>query len=241
MAGVGIGLATGRPGAGGGGGVPSLLTDLIEYWPLADLVGAHAGRVLTNNGSVTFGAGLIDQCASFDGSTQYLDMTAPSSLQTGNIDYTVACWVNLNAGGISGNSCLVAQGQYAFELWYDAGWDTFSFTQWRADGGDSVSAGSGSYRLEPGTAGTWYHIAGWFTASDGKAHMRVNAGTERVSGAAAFTPSASSSNFAIGRRPDGAHMANGYVSDVAFWKRALTSDEIVSLYNAGAGLAYPFA
>ena len=74
-----------RGASTGGGGVPSFLTDLIEYWPLADLVGEHAGRVLTNNGSVTFGAGHIDQCAAFSGSN-YLDMAAPASLQTGDID-----------------------------------------------------------------------------------------------------------------------------------------------------------
>ncbi|MCB0245749.1 MAG: LamG domain-containing protein [Anaerolineae bacterium] len=237
--GVGIGLATGRPGAStGGGGVPSFLTDLIEYWPLADLVGEHAGRVLTNNGSVTFGAGHIDQCAAFSGSN-YLDMAAPASLQTGDIDYTLAAWVKLNS--VVANSAIISQGQCSSELWYDGGWDTFSFTQWRVDGGDSISAGSGSYRLEPASTGTWYHVVGWYTASDGKAHLRVNAGTERISSAAGFTPAVSSSNFAIGRRPDGAHNMDGYISDAAFWKRALTSAEIVDLYAAGTGLAYPFA
>lgn len=240
MAGVGIGLATGRPGAGGGGGVPALLTDLIEYWPLADEIGAHAGRVLTNNGSVTFGAGHIDQCAAFSGSN-YLAMAAPASLQTGDIDYTLAAWVKISASAISGDNCAVAQGQYSSELMWAGGWNTASFRQFRVDGGDFVGIGWGSYSLEPMSSDTWYHLVGWYTASDAKVHLRVNAGTERVSGAAAFTPAVSASNFTIGRRTDGAYSLTGYISDVGFWKRALTSDEIVDLYNAGTGLAYPFA
>lgn len=239
---VGIGLATGSIGSGSAVAiVTGLMTDLIEYWPLADLVGANAGRVLTNNGGVTFTTGHIDQCASFDGATQYLDIAAPVSLQVDNQDFTVSCWMKINSSGIGSDCIGVAQGNQGWHISWRGSWDTWSFKVWKTDGTTSIAIGEGSLSLEPATSDTWYYVVGWYTASDKKVHLRVNAGTEHVSDAAAFTPSADGSNFTIGRRPDSAYPMDGYISDVAFWKRALTSDEIVALYAAGAGLAYPFA
>lgn len=49
------------------------------------------------------------------------------------------------------------------------------------------------------------------------------------------------STFTIGGAFEGAnrHM-NGDIDEIGIWSRIITSGEVTSLYNSGAGLAYPF-
>lgn len=50
-----------------------------------------------------------------------------------------------------------------------------------------------------------------------------------------------SATEAIGSRPNGSLCWDGLIDEVGLWGRALTSGERTTLYNAGAGLAYPFS
>jgi len=54
----------------------------------------------------------------------------------------------------------------------------------------------------------------------------------------------SAGNFTLGAiysggTPEG--FFDGMIDEVGVWSRLLTSDEVTTLYNAGAGLSYPFS
>ena len=42
--------------------------------------------------------------------------------------------------------------------------------------------------------------------------------------------------FGVSRLP-----YNGLIDEVGFWHKVLSQSEVTSLYNSGAGLAYPFS
>ena len=49
-----------------------------------------------------------------------------------------------------------------------------------------------------------------------------------------------SASLRIGHRQDHYNVFDGIIDELGIWNRALSADEVVWLYSAGAGLAYPF-
>src|SRR5690606_32279050 len=94
------------------------------------------------------------------------------------------------------------------------------------------------------STGQWHFIVGWFDAAAGRAFVEVDDnGTVGQSSAGNTLQAASTAAFQIGARQYVGSRApwNGRIQRVGFWKRVLTDDERTALYNAGAGLDYPFS
>jgi hypothetical protein len=93
-------------------------------------------------------------------------------------------------------------------------------------------------------ASVWYHVVVTFDRS-GNALMYVNGvlqtDTENIS-AGISTSIVNTNNFNIGQIGSAlsGYYFNGIIDEVGFWTRLLFSDEVLNLYNAGVGLAYPF-
>ena len=87
--------------------------------------------------------------------------------------------------------------------------------------------------------GVWHHIAVMRSAVGGG--TIYTDGVLRASGVCGF-PSGPlpSQPTLLGSRDDNYTGMGFQMDEVGFWNRELTAGEVTSLYNAGAGIQYPF-
>jgi hypothetical protein len=194
---------------------------LLAFWKLSDLTDQSGnGNTLTNNNSVTFDAGKIGNAAVFNGSTQYLNKT---SIHTDASNISVAGWVRWTSSGSAG---------YMFHL--------------KAATGriDVVCDSSGGGRLLLNKSGdvvvastvpsqnVWYHAA--ITVSGGTVKAYING---VLSGTSSDTISGVGDIY-IGTSFEWINFGSlrGQVDAIGVWNRALTLEEIASLYAGGVGI-----
>lgn len=94
------------------------------------------------------------------------------------------------------------------------------------------------YTVSAFSTNTWYHIVGTRNSSNGAWTLYVNnvsVGTKTVGTTLTLTPT---SRLRVGS--DGANHLNGKIDSLMFFNRTLTPAEVQTLYNAGAGIEYPF-
>lgn len=220
------------------------ITDnLISFWELEETSGtrndAHGTNHLTDVNTVTSATGKVGTAAQFTrANNEELNRASNASLQTGDIDFLVGCWVYLDAkpGYLSFMSKVVnSTGAFEYELGYDFDTDRYSFAVSAAGAGwpsarvDATSFGS------PAT-GAWHFVLAWHDSVANTINIQVNDGTVNStahSGGVAST----SSPFAMGTWA-GFSYHDGRLDQAGFWKRVLTADDRTWLYNAGAGRSY---
>lgn len=214
-----------------------LTTDLISYWSLSDANDAHGSNHLTNNNSVPFVAGKVGNAADFEASSSHsLTRADNAGLSTGDIDFTIACWVNLESTG--GNRSIFQKADsngLEYDLMTNGG--TFQFR---------VSSGTGFANLtlvagpnNGATTSTWFFLVAEHDSVNDLIKLSIDGG--------AFTTAAYSSGSYDSGAPVnlGGYVAfgeytDGLVDEAAFWKRCLSDAEVDELYNAGAGRDYAY-
>lgn len=223
--------------------ISSLLTSLISYWKLDESstgvapVTRNDSTASTNNltdtNTTASAGGKISNAASFVlANSEKLGIASNASLQMGDIDFTIACWVNLTTKatlqGIIAKDDNVGAGR-EYHLEYDNASDRFRFFV-RANQVTDSMLGSPS-------TGTWYFIVCWHDSTLNTVNIQINNGTrtagafvhDGVTGAAAFEMGVFNALF-----------LDGLIDEAAAWKRLLTTGEKDALYNGGAGRTYPF-
>jgi hypothetical protein len=215
--------------------VGSLKHNLISHWKLEESSGtrldAHGTNDLTDNNTVTSGTGKLGNAASFVAANdEFLSHTDNDELSTGDIDFTVACWVNFSslAGthGFLQKGMNDAYGEYL--ILYSPGPDTFIF--YIADLTTSVTSNAVSFATN-----TWHFVVAWYDSVTNKLNIQIDNGvvsSTSFSGGNASSPG----TFKIGKGVGNSH--DGLVDSVSYWKRVLTSAERRALYNSGNGLDY---
>src|SRR5262245_36547975 len=78
------------------------LTNLVEHWELnaasGDETGVHAGIVLTANAAPGVALGKIGNARDLElSSSQFFSTADSAALSSGNIDFCIACWVQLES------------------------------------------------------------------------------------------------------------------------------------------------
>jgi hypothetical protein len=216
----------------------SLLDNLISYWKCdeasGNLLDAHGSNNLTQNGTITSAAGVINTSREFDGNdANYFSHASNTDFQTGDIDFTWTCWVNIH---VLGNERILIKGGTDFEysLYFDGG--AQRFYNYIASG----AGGTGLSFIELTDAlafDTWHFIALWYDATANTLNIQGNNGTvystSHTGGAYVGTE-----DINFGRLIGGGQPVDGFIDEVGFWKRVLTSQERTDLYNSGAGLPY---
>lgn len=222
----------------------ALIDNLISYWKLDESSGNAAdsvgGNTLTNTG-VVYTTGKINNGADFeagdagdkleiaDGSQSGLDIT-------GNI--SVSLWVKLESAP-GGDYILFSKwnatgNQRGYQMWYQPGTINFQIS---SDGSNS-DLYSVSQTL---TAGSWYHLAFTWKASTSQGEWYVN-GTNTASPTGALTAIFNNTaSFVLGNYAATiGEDYDGIIDEVGIWPRALTSTEVTTLYNGGAGCQHSF-
>lgn len=218
--------------AGAGGGGETLATDLVAHWKLDEASGtradSHGSFDLTDNNTVTSGAGLLGDAAEFvAANTEFLNRLSIDStdLVLGDFDWTFALWVR--AGSLSSASGLITWGSPGVDMGLRAAATT---------GGISIRTASGNHSASAAiSTGTWALLVVWFDAANDLIWLQMNDGT--AESFAQATVASAATEFRLGRS-EFSQMFDGRIDSVSVWRRLLDSSERSDLYNAGAGLNY---
>lgn len=225
----------------------SLTTNLVSYYKLDESSGnasdSVASNTLTNNGSMTYGTGKINNGAVCSPTgPKYLSVANGSQTGlniTGNI--SISLWVKVATAPTSGNEVgLVSKRhsgsiQYSFSYFNNSG--TLSLRFLVSNDGTTASDAIVAQIL---TIGTFMLVEVVWTASTSTAQYYVNGSSI---GSAVTTGITSifngTASFQLGN-VDTTEPIDATLDEVGIWSRTLTSGEVTQLYNAGAGLQYPF-
>lgn len=218
------------------------LTDsLISYWKLDEASGtrydSHATNHLTDNNTVGSATGKINNAANFnDSSSEYLSRDTNSDLESGDIDWTISCWVYAETGSQSYNDHIFVSKDMIGDREYVVGYTEYESWGYIAQfNGITVTTGDTNIN-------TMKFIVAWHDAATNTLNIQINNGTIFSIGTGGVYGAAGAAPFRIGSRNyTGSEGYNkGLIDEVGFWKRVLTSQERTLLYNSGSGLTYPF-
>lgn len=228
-------------------GVSSLHNNLIAFWRLEEASGTRndskGTNHLTDNNTVTQATGKVGFGAQFTiANSEYLSIADNADVSTGDIDFTFACWVYLDAKAttqmIVGKSDATA-GNREYHLYYNQSTDRFLFEVHRAtDTGASATANN----FGSPTVGTWYFIVGWHDAAADTVNIQVNNGTADSTATGGALQASGTAEFDLGRRSFGGSnlYLGGRLDAVGLWKRVLTASERTELFAGAGGREYPF-
>lgn len=213
------------------------LSDLVSHWKLDEASGtrvdAHGAHDLTDNNTVTQGAGQIGDAAEFAAAnSEYLNVSH-ADFNLGDIDWTICGWVYLASKGA---------GRTIVSKYNGTGMEAFLSFQ---NAADRFNLLSGSLDIHADALGapalnTWYFVVGWHDAAGDTLNIQVNDGTVDSTATAGAFAAAGDGVLDLGARVDITDFWDGRLDSISYWKRLLTSAERTALYNAGSGIDYPF-
>lgn len=220
----------------GGGG--ALLTNLISYWKMDEASGtrvdAHGTNDLTDNNTVGSAAGKINDAGVYaSANSEFLDHADNASLSTGNIDYTITCWIFPTTLG--SDRIILAKdesGQREYALDFHNASTTLRYY---------INGGSVIVSSDPIiTTNTWFFVCIWHDATADTINIQLNDETPISQSTGGTPPDDTTADFSVGARDFSGfeQYFDGKIDEVGFWKRVLTSQERADLYNSGAGLSY---
>jgi len=221
------------------------LTDsLVAYYKLEDTSDATGnGFTLTNNGTTPFNSAKIGNGADGGASNsgKYLSITNNLGIDGGTMSYSA--WVNVTTQltGANETQAICSLGSdntdITYHLFYmtEASVKKIGFNRLRNGIADGYT-----YYPTTLTAGTWYHIVATYDGTNSRIYVNgVLQATAAQSGNGSGTTT--SRFFILNSTQTTTMYFSGIVDELGVWNRALTSAEIVALYGAGYGYAYPLS
>lgn len=226
----------------------AVITSLVGYWPMDESSGSaldsHGSNSLDDHGSTGTATGKVGNARDLEADNfNYFSHADTADLSVGDIDFTVACWVNFESFDVL-FPALIAKSdpdsaQYGYMVLYNTTRNRFVI---EASG---TANGSTDQELDADTFGaasfaTWYFVVAWHDSVNNQLGIAINGGTADV---VSYTAGVfdSSARFTVGARDlvgDPGQRLDGLIDEVGFWKKVLTSAERTWLYNSGNGRSY---
>jgi hypothetical protein len=217
----------------------TLRNGLIFYAPLDEASGAAldivGGRSLTDNATVTSGAGTVGTARQYTAAnSEYHNVASDAGLELSGSDFTLQAWVNPDdTGGTTPRGFISKLTSFGanidYMLWYGIG--GFAHV-WSMSASNTALSRTDATVTLTSTAGTWYHLLGSFRASDGQLRIRVNNGTPATA-TLSGTRQVTTVQLLVGTRQTSSNYWNGRMDEVAMWNRLLTSAEEDEAYARG--------
>lgn len=202
---------------------------------------AVASNTMTNVGIATFPAGLIGNCASLNGSSQYFTAVDSAALSpTG--DVSMQAWMNIASLPGSGAQWDIFSKSTVSRCWRwgyeNQGGTKRVFWNKSADGTSNDLSASWNNTV---TTGVWNHIVIIYNSTSKKAECYMNNVSLGLSSAATGAAIFDSTELTYIGAVNGTATMPGKLDIVGIWTGyQLSSAEVSSLYNSGAGIEYPF-
>jgi hypothetical protein len=200
------------------------MANLLAFWKLNNTSDSSGnGYTLTNNGNVQFSAGKIGNCAVTDGSNY---LSVPNFTINGS--FSLSFWMKVTAGygnyniGVNQYPGLIVYPQAPFDGSVNFG----DFATWAVTSAPGVIQSDifHHYCLVTNNTSTTLYIDG-VSVSSSNVNLCSMANPQRVFGI-------------FGNNVDGTYGGNskGSMDALGLWSRALTINEVKTLYNNGEGL-----
>lgn len=215
-------------------------SSLVAYWPFSGNAQDISGN--GNHGAVTSASlapdrfGNPNQAYYFNGATSRIDVpNSPTVDMTNGNDYTMAFWLKTMPGNVDGLPIC--------KTLYTA-WNGYMFMVNNTDGGYCNGTGVFTYyvaaaayedacadNLISNDNANWYFITGQYKSSTNQTFLYVNGVLQSDVGTTSGALSNSNPlTFGTHNSTTGGFY-KGYLDDIRFYKRLLTSTEITALYN----------
>lgn len=213
--------------------------DAKAFWKLADLVDATGrANTLTNNNTVTFGAGKIANAATLNGLSNYLSRaaTSGSDLDVSGGSFAFAGWWKPTGDALSSGqvpllvSCTPT-GRNNYRLYTDGG--NVAMKMYGEFNGewDNVEASTPNVLA----LNTWAFVVAWYDWDAQRLYVQVNNGTIYSADSWLRPGYTADSQFNLAYDTGEDNYWQGQIDAVGVWKRVLTAAEREYLYNAGTG------
>lgn len=219
----------------------SLLTGLSAYWKFEETNGTNVSVVsevnnVTLNSLITSSTmgqtGKIDNCFTYAVGNDYVASADVSLLQMGTSDCAISAWIypttlTNSEGGYGLPVCGGTTGSMILFVQSTTGKLVF--------GAISVNTVTSNLVV---TANNWHHVAASYDQTANEVTVWLDGVSETISFSTTFT----AGTYLIGQSAfNTSNEFVGKIDELGIWKRKLTSNEVLSLYNSGDGFAYPFA
>ena len=215
----------------------SLLTNLIAWYKFNEVAGAvrrnsiSDSLSLTDNNTVARATGLINYGALLvDSNNEYLSISSGSANSMGDENVSMSIWIKFTS---------TSSNQVITEMW-DSGQRKFQLMYYAADNNLRLytsSNGTSSNYITSGlttvSSGTWYNIV--FTLSSSERRLYLNNSDVSTGTTSVTIKSSSTSSFSIG----GVGELDAIVAEAGYWNKNVSTSELSSIYNSGAGITYP--
>lgn len=229
----------------------SLVTNLSAYWRLDETSGtrsdAHGTNVLNDQNTVGYTTGLFTNAAiTVSNATEYLYAIDSPELSIEGSSFTLAGWVTLHTTNITqklaGKYTSTGAGrEWFFEIGNNQRFMFYVYTN---------NTSSSAYRTVGGTTRLWTNNWIFFAAVHeyNANKMTLFTGSQSQSLGEWITNDIAilsqvtngTGQFTLGAVNGLNSYSDARFDEVGFWKRNLTTNEILTLYNNGSGRTYPF-
>lgn len=222
-------------------------TGLVSYWKLDESSGnaidsSGNGNTLTNNNTVGYASALINNGADYGAGNANKYFSASNSMSWNSGAYSVSTWAKMRSAPASGAAYqLFATEENThntrFDAWYANSGGTLQIEGRRATPCNAGGEADLIYNVNLGTS-AWHQVALTYNGTTLTLYLDG-------SGVASTTASGNgscglSNDFQLGTNAGaGANYASIYQDETGVWSRGLSSSEVSTLYNGGAGYAYP--
>ena len=226
-----------------GGGGSSLLSGIQSYWNL-DAANPPAvdstGLASLTNYNITYNqTGIINKCYYYNGSGgSYTGLVYNAAYNFTNA-MTLSFWMNTSTSGtfmdlITNWSSGDGTGWIVYK-------DTDDNVYYEVHDPAQSPANSAAISGSSQATGSWFHIVATFDGSNPRIYINNVIGSVVGTTWSHNIVYTTNNRFTFGANNVPANYYTGYLDEIGVWNRVLTSGEISTLYNSGAGKTYPFS
>jgi hypothetical protein len=208
---------------------------IVGWWPgegnVADIIGGDNGTLSASG--ATYAAGEVGQGFRLDGTNGYVQIPDSAALRPTNI--TVEAWVwldpNVNATGSAGEYIIFKRNTWTYL------YEGYALAQYQGHF-EFLATSQGNQVIAISTTvvqrGTWYHVAGTYDGNTLTIYVNGVADGSAVAGFALDYDTLPVYLGASGQPAPNQGMLAGIIDEPSIYNRALASNEIAAIYNAGS-------
>ena len=231
----------------------ALIDNLVSYYRFDEITGTATEDSHTDNDGVADNArvftsevnGILNTCADFSNQDVITINGTYGFTQQSDFPISISTWVYLNStstiGGVIG---IGRDARLHSGVWMQVDTDGKIWIEYGDNNGGASYHRKGCISSTALETGSWYHIVGIINSATDM-HIYINGVDDEVSYSGTGGDVVYNGNTQIGRQiritGDLYTYINGAIDELGIWNKALSGDEVSSLYNNGNGYAYPFS